>query len=63
MSGSKVIGFFLLFKKKHYREIMLGDYPAIQVYKNLFGKKYIFELNEKLPEHFNCRCVDVERKI
>lgn len=66
MSGRKIIVDFLLwFKKKHYREVMVfvqlhlrhNVYPSIQVYKNLFGRKYILGLYEKPPEHFNCRCV------
>ena len=57
MLGNKIIVDFLLwFKRKHYRNILFDDYPAVQVYKNFFGQKYIFGLYEKPPEHFNCRC-------
>jgi len=61
MLGNKIIVDFLLwFKRKHYRNILFDGYPVVQVYKNLFGQKYIFGLYEKPPEHFNCRCVSVE---
>jgi hypothetical protein len=52
-----VMAFFLCFKRKHYREIDLDGFPAVWVYKNLFGRKYVLGIFEKPPWHPNCRCV------
>ena len=55
--NEKISSFLLLFKKKKREEIDLDGFPAIQIYKMLFGIKYILEINQLPPNHPNCRCV------
>ena len=53
-----LLNFLLLFKKKRYREVSFPflDYPCTEVYKILFGRRYIFDIFPLPPSHPNCRC-------
>lgn len=51
-----ISSFLLWFKKKKYERIDLDGFPAVQVYKMLFKKKYILGIYPLPPEHVNCKC-------